>query len=595
TLGKALATNPHSPLAHALLAAIAHLKGDFEAEKQLREKALEHWPSNPEVDHLIGRKLSDNYRFAEGAAYQRRAITFAPQHIAANFQLAQDLLRLGDSEVGWELADQVGESDPYNVVAYNLLTLKDRLDGFETFRVGDEIQEPILVRMDPKERAVYGDAVAELLSDARAVLCEKYALELTRPIIVEIFPKQSDFAIRTFGLPGGEGFLGVCFGSVITANSPASQGPRPSNWKGVLWHEFCHVVTLTKTKNRMPRWLSEGISVYEERQRDPRWGQSMTAEYRMRINGEGLTPIGELSGAFLNADSSMDLQFAYYESSLVVEFLVDEYGLESLQALLDALAAGRRVNEAIAETIAPLERLEVQFTEFARDLAAKFGTSETGDVLEFERPDLPPESPAEDTLKWASSNPNNYWARQALAGLKIVTDPEGAIDDLQFLVEHRAATAERGGVLELLVDAHARLGDETKERAAIETLLSQSADALPAMQRFIEMEIDQSNWESVLQTAQKATAIQPFSVEVQQTIVDACEALGTEEQSLGALRALEAMDPVDVAGLHFRFAKAHAAAGDRQAARQHAIDSLLIAPRYREALTFLLELEKEDE
>ena len=36
--------------------------------------------------------------------------------------------------------------------------------------------------------------------------------------------------------------------------------------RAVLWHEFTHVVTLTATKNKMPRWLSEGISVHEERQ-----------------------------------------------------------------------------------------------------------------------------------------------------------------------------------------------------------------------------------------------------------------------------------------------------------------------------------------
>ncbi len=91
-------------------------------------------------------------------------------------------------------------------------------------------------------------------------------------MIVEIFPQQKEFAVRTFGLPGADGLLGVCFGRVITANSPASQGEHPSNWEAVLWHEFCHVVTLSKTRNKMPRWLSEGISVYEEGQRGPRLG-----------------------------------------------------------------------------------------------------------------------------------------------------------------------------------------------------------------------------------------------------------------------------------------------------------------------------------
>ena len=70
------------------------------------------------------------------------------------------------------------------------------------------------------------------------------------PVIVEIFPQSKEFAVRTFGLPGADGLLGVCFGRVITANSPASQGANPSNWEAVLWHEFCHVVTLSKTQTR---------------------------------------------------------------------------------------------------------------------------------------------------------------------------------------------------------------------------------------------------------------------------------------------------------------------------------------------------------
>ena len=146
-----------------------------------------------------------------------------------------------------------------------------------------------------------------LLGEAKRVLCDKYDLSLDEPITVEIFPNQNDFAVRTFGMPGGEGFLGVCFGRVITANSPASQSAAPSNWESTLWHEFCHVVTLEITRNRMPRWLSEGISVYEERQADDRWGERMTPQYRALILGGQMKPVGELSDAFLSAAESAAL------------------------------------------------------------------------------------------------------------------------------------------------------------------------------------------------------------------------------------------------------------------------------------------------
>ena len=91
---------------------------------------------------------------------------------------------------------------------------------------------------------------------------------VARPLI-EIFPEQKDFAVRTFGMPDNPGFLGVCFGPRGHGQQSGVAGRQSRNWEAVLWHEFCHVVTLQITKNKMPRWLSEGISVYEELQANP--------------------------------------------------------------------------------------------------------------------------------------------------------------------------------------------------------------------------------------------------------------------------------------------------------------------------------------
>jgi hypothetical protein len=186
------------------------------------------------------------------------------------------------------------------VVAHNLVTLQENIAKFRTLE-----EDNFILRMDAREADIYDRRVLDLLKRARRELCAKYDVTLDRPVIVELFPRQQDFAIRTFGLPGGAGFLGVCFGTVITANSPASQGASPSCWEATLYHEFCHVVTLNKTNNKMPRWLSEGISVYEERQADPTWGQTMTPKYREMVLGEGFVPISKLSGAFLSPPSPL--------------------------------------------------------------------------------------------------------------------------------------------------------------------------------------------------------------------------------------------------------------------------------------------------
>ncbi len=53
-------------------------------------------------------------------------------------------------------------ADPYNVVAYNLVTLRDGLNQFTTL-----IGHGFVVRMDAKEAKIYGPRVMELLRNAK--------------------------------------------------------------------------------------------------------------------------------------------------------------------------------------------------------------------------------------------------------------------------------------------------------------------------------------------------------------------------------------------------------------------------------------------
>ncbi|MFM8336454.1 MAG: tetratricopeptide repeat protein [Opitutaceae bacterium] len=134
TLEQVVAVNPVQPEAWAYRAVIAHLRGDAAREKSAREKALSVWDRNPRVDTLIGEKLSSKYRFAEGAAYQRRAREMDPDHLPAKSALATDLLRLGETEEGWKLAQEVHEADAYDVEAFNLVTLRDTMAKYATTR-----------------------------------------------------------------------------------------------------------------------------------------------------------------------------------------------------------------------------------------------------------------------------------------------------------------------------------------------------------------------------------------------------------------------------------------------------------------------------
>jgi tetratricopeptide (TPR) repeat protein len=581
TIEEALQVNPLHAEAIALQAVIAHLQGDYEQEKAYRQAALQSWAENPLVDHTIGKKLSDKYRFAEGAQYQRQAIEFDPRYTPAKFQLAQDLLRLGNDEEGWQIAGQVAREDEYNVVAHNLITLHDRLQKFQILEA-----DGIVVRMDTHEADIYGQQVLRLLAEAKLVLCEKYDVVPRAPIVVEIFPEQKDFAIRTFGLPGGAGFLGVCFGRVITANSPASQGQRPANWQSVLWHEFCHVVTLEKTKNRMPRWLSEGISVYEERQRNPAWGESMTPKYREMLLADDLIPVSQLSAAFLTPPSPLHLQFAYFHSSLVVEYLIDQAGIESLQAILDDLAAGMSINSALQRSVGSMDKLDVQFAEYAQRVANNFAAG-----ADWSRPRLPAQPTIQQLQQWVEKHPASYWGLRALAELYLqadqVVEAEPLLEKLRLL---GAVTGERGGVLEMLAGVYQQQAKTEQEEQILRELISLSSDSLPALQRLTTLALDDQRWDQALRYAQDTLTIQPLLPEPHLAIATAGEQLDRAAETATALRAVREMEPVDPAEIDFRLATALFALEELEPAKRYLLLALDQAPRYRDAHRLLLQI-----
>lgn len=582
TLGRVFDVDPGEPRAWALRAVVAHLQNDAAGEAKARQTALVRRPTDPAVEHLIGRKLSQDYRFLEGAADQRRALEKDKNYQPAKLQLCQDLLRLGQEAEGWKLASEVFAADGYNVVAHNLVTLRDSLASFRTVAGGG-----ILLRMDAKEADLYGPRARAVLTRARDTLTKKYGVTLDKAVTVEIFPRKQDFAVRTFGLPGADGFLGVCFGPVVTAVSPASQGKDPSNWEAVLWHEFCHTVTLHKSKNKMPRWLSEGISVYEEARENPAWGQRLTPRYQEMIRGDDLTPLSQLSSAFLTAKSPLHVQFAYFESALAVDFLVTNFAFDAVKLVLDDLGAGLPINEAIERrTGQPLAKLDADFAAFARTRANAAAPAAT-----WEKPDLPADADAAALRGWLAKHPKSFFGQLRL-GQRLLRDEqwaeaEAALTELRTLYPEYVGT---GNAYEGLGVVYRHAKDATKEAAVLDELTKYDADAVPAFQRLAELAEARGDWAAVAVNARRTLAVNPLTALPHRTLAKAAERLNDHGEAVAGLRAALTFAPPDAADLHYRLAVLHAAKGERDVAKREVLKALEDAPRSRDAHKLLLKL-----
>ncbi len=111
-----------------------------------------------------------------------------------------------------------------------------------------------------------------------------------------------------------------------------------------IYHEYAHAVVSAKTNNNCPAWLSEGIAVWEEYR-----GQDLILQGLLSklVPGFDLS-IHSLDEAFkAKGDYDKDMRPYYLLAYTVVKYIVDDWGIEDLRAILVRMAGGQHVMNAI--------------------------------------------------------------------------------------------------------------------------------------------------------------------------------------------------------------------------------------------------------
>ncbi|MEX2131843.1 MAG: hypothetical protein WD772_10180, partial [Pseudohongiellaceae bacterium] len=310
---QALEINPEALTVLSALAADAMMHEEFEEYERLRASVEAFSPANAVFLGNIADVFGNNYRFTEAEEFARAAIAADPTYWQAYTLLGTNLIRLGEEEEG-KLNLEIGfENDPFNVMTSNMLKVFDTLAVYATRE-----SEHFKVHMSQRDADILWPYLGPLLEESWTTLSAKYGFEPEYPVLIEVFENSDDFAVRSVGLPDIGPLVGICFGKVITLISPDTLS---ANWQEIVWHEFMHVVTLQMTGNRMPRWLSEGISVWEEQQGRPYWGRRQGLDLVRAVQQDKLLHVGNLNEGFSSAQSSADLGFAYFQSYLVVDFI----------------------------------------------------------------------------------------------------------------------------------------------------------------------------------------------------------------------------------------------------------------------------------
>lgn len=338
-LDQVLAVNKDDVEALALQATVAWLRDDAKAYQQLRDRALAINPAYADLFRIVARAAVREHRYAEAIELEKQALKMKPDFFEAMADLGLGYLRLGLEKQGLEWLDKAYRGDAYNVRTVNTLNLFERtIPNQYSFKDSKHFR----VRYHAQDKAVLARYLEPTLEQAFASMVKRYGFAPKTPVIIELYADKVDYAVRTAGLPDIAA-LGVCFGQVITAMSPAT---GDINWGMVVWHELSHIFAIQLSNSRVPRWFTEGLSEYETLIARPEWRRENDADvYGAVLNGT-LPSIGDLNREFMQPDNNA-VAVAYFLSAVVVEWLARNYGFEKIVVALKLYGQGKETPEVL--------------------------------------------------------------------------------------------------------------------------------------------------------------------------------------------------------------------------------------------------------
>ena len=354
TLDKALAINPRSKSALAQRAAVARLLGDEAGDEAFRTRIRSIDPLDAVADREFGARLIRLYRFEDAQAPYKRVLADSPKDVAAMEGLARAMIYSGQAEEAAALLVEArklepGFNDPWR---HNQLAVQDMLRQEYTELKAGTVELPVdgfrlfLHRDDVSVLAPY---LVPLQQEARTVLGRKYGWFPAEDVRIEVLHTWDDFSVRTTGFRGFTA-LGACFGPFVTMVSPRDTDVRRNGfpWTATAWHEYTHVLTLGLSAARIPRWWTEGFSVFEEKVLDDANDRGMTRELFDAWNNGTLPPVLEFNNLFRTPPQVL---FGYFLSGEVVKMLADEFGFAKLVATLPLYAQDLSTEEVFQKAL----------------------------------------------------------------------------------------------------------------------------------------------------------------------------------------------------------------------------------------------------
>ena len=563
-----------SPLElYSLKASIDLLRGNVETE--WTGKALAYNPIYGQIFadaahyHVITR------RYREAAALLQQAVQIDPALWSAHADLAVNLLRLGKDAEGRRHLETAYHGDPFSPKTVNTLRLLDSFDNFERHSNKDDIllgpeeeveaslEKPeVILRLHKDEAAYLKPYVMELAEQSIETFAKKYRFQLKEPVQIELYPDHDDFAVRTMGMPG-IGLLGVTFGYLIAMDSPSGRPPGQFHWGTTLWHEMAHVFTLEATNHLVPRWYSEGISMYEEWEARPSWGENISSDFVDAIKKDRLLPIADLDKGFVRPRYPSQIAVSYFQAGLVCRMIAEQWEFSKLVDLLYGFGEGRSTADSIeAELGISSEEFDKRFTAF---LDAEYGNL------------------VENIGEWKKL------MKEAVAAVR-KKEWDDVIEPATKAREIYPWFVEGGSPYILLARAHIEKDDKAAAADIMQQYLHTGGRSPKAIRDLADWLDELGRREGAIEALESLLYNAPGDPELHSRLGGWLLEADRDREALREFETYLAMGPLDVAGAHFNLARTYHKMEDRAETRKHLLSALEAAPNFRPAQKLLLKI-----
>lgn len=581
-IDRALRVNPLADRALGVAAAIKFLTHDQAGFEAARRRALEANPGDAELYTTLSDLVGDMRLYAEAADFARQGTALDPKAWLAWAMLGNNQLRMGQIAEGGASLETSFKGDPYSVWVKNTL---DLLDTFKNYDLVPSEHFQFMIEKD--EAPILSIYLKDLAEQAYATFSRKYAYLPPPPVRVEMYRSHADFSVRTVGL-AGLGALGVSFGTTLAFDSPAAKDAGPFNWGSTFWHELAHTFTLGMTDHRVPRWLSEGLSVYEEHHGRAGWGFNVTPDFLVAFKDGKLVPVSRMNDGFMHPAFPEQVQLSYYQASLVCELIARDYGgdaalLRMLQAYKDGATTEQVFQRVLGIDIRAFDR---KFDDYVRTRFASALPSITK-----EPPAISPRMAVAQLRQAIAGAPSDFGV-QLLGGAGLLANNE-TDEAIAALERARAIFPEYGGddsPYGLLATAYERKGDLAREADVLSKWMALTETNAKGLLRLADVEEKLGNPAAATDALSRLMFINPFDIGLHQRLAELSRAAGDKKGMVREREAIVALGPVDKADAYYQLAQAQHDAGDDARARKSVLRALEEAPNFEKAQTLLLTL-----